>query len=378
MNKPLVSVIIYNPNGRIFIESCLSSVFSQTYSLIEIIVVDADSNDGSTEIIKKSFPQVKLIKTDPNCGFARGNNLGIRAASGDYLLCLNLDVILAPNYVEEIIATFEEEPKTGSATGKLLLRWKSVHNLLDTTGHLLSIFRKVINRGAREIDRGQYDKEEQRHNIFGVCAAAAIYRRKALEDVTLQEEYFDESFHAYFEDADLDWRLKLRGWQAAYVPSANAFHERGGMGLESNPKTEILALRNRWLSMVKNESFSNLLVQSPFLLLQLFDDLFNRLIPHPYLWQAVTGFLKLLPQTLKKRRMIQNQRRLGAKDSLKFFTISLIDISSVVGFYTAMALIIALIYLLGIITFFILIFILVALNLLVNNILTWFLIGRKK
>ncbi len=99
--------------------------------------------------------------------------------------------------------------------------------ILDSTGHLVFASRRAIDRGERELDRGQYDALT---NLFGVCGAAPVYRRKMLEDVRLSDEYFDEDFFAYFEDFDISWRAKLKGWNFGFVPGAIGYHYRGASG----------------------------------------------------------------------------------------------------------------------------------------------------
>src|SRR5262249_58653681 len=116
----------------------------------------------------------------------------------------------------------------GSLSGKLL-RGDPVEgpSVIDSAGHVLYRNRTALNRGENEPDRGQFDEPAE---VFGVCAAAALYRRAMLEDVRVGDDYFDSTFFAYLEDVDLDWRARLRGWKAWYAPAAVAIHERGHTG----------------------------------------------------------------------------------------------------------------------------------------------------
>src|SRR5439155_16165933 len=136
----------------------------------------------------------------------------------EYVLVLNPDTVLRPNFIEELIHALDARPDAASASGKLL---RMDSTTIDSTGIVMLRSQRHLDRGADEPDIGQFDKPE---DIFGASGAAAMYRRPALEDARIDDEYFDEDFFAYREDADLAWRLRLLGWNSIYVPSAVALH----------------------------------------------------------------------------------------------------------------------------------------------------------
>src|SRR3972149_8610335 len=242
MNMPLVSVIVLNWNGGGFLEECLNSLANQSYKRFEIIVVDNGSTDGSLELVKKKFSgSVKLIENGRNLGFSGGNNRGIEAAKGSYILLLNNDAVAEKKWIEELIISAEKYPKTGMCASKVLSY--DNRNIIDNVGHL--IYRDGLNRGKGRLeeDRGQYDNEEE---VFFPSGCAALYRKKMLDEIGL----FDDEFFAYGDDTDIGIKGRLAGWKCLYVPSAIVFHRYSG---SSNPYSELKAFyveRNRvWIAI---------------------------------------------------------------------------------------------------------------------------------
>ena len=223
----LVSVIIVTWNNVDEIAACLETVKSQSYRSLEVIVIDNASHDGTADVVAKDFPHVQLHRNGTNVGFSRGCNQGIDQTQGDFLLFLNPDVRLNPTYVERLLEGLESDPSVGSAGGKIYLE-ATDPKWLDSTGILLDKARwHPHDRGHGQLDNGQYNQQE---HVFGITAAAALYRRQTLEECRVGGEIFDEDFFAYYEDADLAWRAQLLGWRALYVPEAVDYHPRRGPG----------------------------------------------------------------------------------------------------------------------------------------------------
>jgi len=259
--KLKASVVICHWNGGEDVIRCLETIEKQTYKNIETILSDNGSTDGSPEKIKTKFPWVKIIKSGKNLGFAGGNNIGIDQSDGDIVFTINQDLFLKPDYVEKIMNYFSTAPgDIGSAGGKILrLDGKSI----DSAGLRLSKARRFFDRGSGEDDRGQYEREEE---VFGICAAAAAYRRTMLDAVTENNrgEYFDERFFLLVEDVDLAWRARHCGYKAAYLPSAVCLHARGGADWKNRNK-QYLSFRNRYYLIIKNEFGINILLHSSWI-----------------------------------------------------------------------------------------------------------------
>lgn len=218
---PLVSIIIPNWNGIQHLGGCLNALRVQTYSQIEVILVDNGSTDGSLAFVTEHYPEVRLLALEQNLGLTGGNNLGFEAARGEILVSLNNDTEAHPRFVEALASALEEHPEAGMAAAKMLLfdRRDHIHSAGDGYGRDGIPF----NRGVWQRDEGQFDEPGW---IFGGCGGAVAYRSTMLDDVG----YFDESFFMYCEDVDLNWRAQLAGWKCWYVPQAVVYHKLSATG----------------------------------------------------------------------------------------------------------------------------------------------------
>lgn len=312
MKNPLVSINILTYNGESLIEDCLQSVLDQTYENLEILVIDNASTDKTVEKIRNS--PIRIIKNKENLGFAAGHNLGIRESKGEYVLCLNQDVVLDKNFVKYAIEAMEKDNPIGSVQGKLYKHGK----ILDTTGLTALKNRRFINRGQGEEDKNQYHAGE----IFGVDGAAPVYRRDALEDTKIINEYFDEDFFCYKEDIDLAWRMRLYGWKAVYEPRAIAYHLRGAgdsavrkpMAIIRERKkisrlAKFYSFKNQRLMQIKNE-VSSLFFRDFFsILIKEIGAWFYVLFFEHYTWKAIRELFKQVPNAWKKRKIIMSNKK---------------------------------------------------------------------
>lgn len=216
MVKVAVNIVTYNSAKDV--QSCLDSLAAQTFRDFHIRILDNASLDETLDVLRNF--EGDLVSSTVNTGFAKGHNDLIRLGPAQYVLILNPDTILRPEFLDRLVQALDARPDAASATGKLL---RMDGTTLDSTGIVMLRCQRHLDRGAGETDRGQYDKPE---DVFGPSGAAALYRVKALEDVAVNGQYFDEDFFAYREDADLAWRCRLMGWTSIYVPSAVALHRR--------------------------------------------------------------------------------------------------------------------------------------------------------
>jgi GT2 family glycosyltransferase len=268
----MVSIIVVSWNSERFISDCLSSIKMQSYNPIETIVVDNGSEDRSVELIRQMDKEVKLIKNNTNMGFCRANNQGLAYAQGDYIFFLNADVILEKRYIEEALNSFKIDKHIGMVSGKIL---RFDRKTIDSTGQFLSRARRAIERGYGEPDKGQYEEDGY---IFSVCGAAALYRRQMVDELMLNNEFFDEDYFAFYEDLDLGWRAHLLGWVGYYNPRAVAYHYRGGSQQQrgwlarfsqfSQRPTELKfhILKNRYLTIMKNDRIRSFFLCLPWFL----------------------------------------------------------------------------------------------------------------
>lgn len=302
----IASIVVLNWNGGLMLQKCLRSVASQDLEGVEVVVVDNASRDGSLEPVRAEFPDFRIVSLDTNNGFSGGMNEGIKSAGGRFLLLLNFDVEIEPDYLRICVETLQKDLTLGGVNGKLLKAGED-SAVLDTTGHLVYRNRRAVDRGEWEPDTGQYDQET---SVFGVCGAAPCYRREMLEDISVEGEIFDEDFFAYFEDFDLSWRAQLRGWKFRYVPEAVGIHHRGGSGGKAS--TFILACnhRNRLLTMAKNDHLQSFMKHFLGIAYTELRATAHMLWMRPMaVLMAWWQFAALLPKIWKKRRVIQARRK---------------------------------------------------------------------
>ncbi|MEK3985219.1 glycosyltransferase family 2 protein [Paenibacillus sp. FSL K6-3166] len=329
MNNKSVSVHIVTYNSADDIIDCIEAVMAQNYLVKKIVVVDNASTDGSADKVRtfyhqfksdspaaflvgheamnsareiKQYPTIDLLENELNTGFAPAHNQAIAATETDYVLVLNPDLTLAPDYISRLITQMENNPQIGSATGKLLL--KGDYGLVDSTGLRMNRARRAFDRGAGE-PAAQWT---QSGSVIGVSGAAAVYSRRMINDISVDGEFFDADFFAYKEDVDVAWRAQLFGWQACYDAEAIGYHERGWK--TSGRSTKAMFIRrisyiNRYKMIYKNEPARTMLKT-------IFISLPYELAAHGYMLlrepQLITAwksFFTQLPALKKKRKYIQ-------------------------------------------------------------------------
>jgi GT2 family glycosyltransferase len=308
------SVVFCNWNGGEYIIKALESIEKQTYKGIETIVVDNGSSDGSADRIEKVFKGIRLIRNAANLGFAGGNNVGIAAASGDIIFTINQDVILTEDFVGKILGYFKNAPGSVGSVGGKILRMDG--NLIDSAGLRLSRARRFFDRGSEEIDDGQFDMPEE---VFGICAAAAAYRKSMLEKISSgkRNRYFDERFYLLVEDVDLAWRARHCGYSAYYYPDAICYHIRGGAGWRNKTK-QYLSFRNRCFMIIKNEYLINIFLAMPWFIFYDCPRLLYLIFSNRLTWKAMREIFRELPQLIKDRQNILNRSKMKPSEARKW------------------------------------------------------------
>jgi len=297
-----VSVVMVTLNASSFIRDALDSLRGQSFRDFEIIIVDNGSTNGTIELLEKEYPEAKLIKNKENLGFPQANNQGITLAKGEYILTLNPDVILTPSFLAEMVKKADEAGgEYGMFAGKML---RFDGKTIDSLGLILSRARRFYDRGGGERDIGQYDEPAE---VFGVCAGAALYRRRMLEEIKYDGEYFDPSFFFLAEDFDISWRAQLAGYRALYIPQAICYHMRG----TSKAERQYFSFKNRYLLMIKNDSFKNILLHSPYIIPYDIARFFFLLVTNRLLFKALSEIKKLLPELKEKRRFIKQRTKVS-------------------------------------------------------------------
>lgn len=244
---PMVSIIILNFNTLEVTCEFIESTKKLTYPNYEIILVDNASTENPTEIISNNYPDVRLIVNKTNLGFAGGNNVGIKAAKGDFFFIVNNDTEVTPDLLEQLLKPFDSDPKVGIVSPKI--RFHSNPEVIQYAGFTEINPFTGRNRliGLGETDRGQYDKAGPTAYTHG---AAMLVKKEVVEAVGLMPDHF----FLYYEELDWSAHIRREGFKIHYQPSALIYHKESmSVGKESVLKA-YFQNRNRILFMRRNST----------------------------------------------------------------------------------------------------------------------------
>ena len=325
---PLVSITLVTYNSGRFIGRCLQSIFAQQYRRLEVIVVDNASHDSTPQVLARYSDRIRLIWNKRNAGFAAAQNQAIAAGSGQWVLVLNPDVELTPGFVARLVEAGEEpiavgEARVGAVCGKLLALGEDMtvptRPLVDSAGIFFTPTLRHFDRGSRQPDNGRYEMPEY---VFGASAAAALYRREMIEDVSIEGEFFDPDFFSYREDADVAWRAQLMGWKCLYVPHALGYHVRTVQPWNRSklpPEINMHSVKNRFLMRLKNAGASLYLRNLVPITLRDLGVLCYCLLVERSSLPAFRLLRLAWPRALRKRRWIQQHRRVADRELARWF-----------------------------------------------------------
>lgn len=319
---PKISIVVLNWDGKQHLETCFNSIKEQTYQNFETILVDNGSKDGSIELVKEKFPWVKLVSLPINIGFPRGNNVGIKASEGEYILTLNNDTKLEKDCLKNLIEVVEQNKDVGMFALKMMFFYEP--NLVNSTGTLLYKDGSAMNRGIKQEDKGQFEEIDE---IFGPCAGAALYKKEMLEDIRLgEDEYFDKDFIIYLEDADLSLRAQMKGWKSVYVPKSIIHHVHSATMQAKSPRKLYLSERNRIWYTIKDYPVP-LLFKTPLYTFKRYLTLAKNLEKateskhkfkkSEFVWALIKAWLVgifYIPKMLRKRKIIQKNKKISKKE----------------------------------------------------------------
>lgn len=315
--QPSVSVIIVHHRGRKILRRCLDSLFNTIYDNFRVVLVDNGSRDGSVNTVKTTHgDRLKVIRSEVNLGFVGGNNLALRQVRSKYVVLLNDDTVVDPDWLRYLVEAAEYDTSIGACQPKLLsLADPRYFEYNGCVGGMLDIYGIPLCRGRVfniiEEDRGQYDTPTE---VFWAGGAAIFIRRKALNEAGL----LDQMFYAHMEEIDFCWRMRLLGYKVTSVPKSVVYHLGGGTPLGG---IFYLKHRNNLIVMLKNFSTSNLLRYFP---VRLVFDLFSLLFflrtdkaRSVCICKAYSWLLRNLREVFSSRYSVQKKRKVSDSKIIK-------------------------------------------------------------
>ena len=321
-----IAVIVVNWDRRDLLLACLRSLERQTVAHFSVVLVDNGSSDGSAEAVLNEFlssPKFDLhiIRNHVNLGFCAANNQGIRAAAdADLIALLNNDAEADPGWLAALSRVYSEHADVGMTASKILVYENPQR--IDKVGHLIFPDGQNRGRGSGQLDRGQFDREEE---VLWPDGCAAMYRREMLDTIG----GFDEDFFAYADDAELGLRARIAGWRCLYVPDAVVRHHRGAsLGVLSARRLELIE-RNRILLATKLFPWSLLWLNGVYHAARVsagiwaalkgrgevarFPGLSGKMRVASALTKGLFSAMRMAPRMLRKRRDVDRYRKLSPK-----------------------------------------------------------------
>ena len=307
-NSPLISIILVNWNGRKWLPDCLESIFLQTYSNFEVILVDNASEDDSVEFVRTNYPGAIILKNNENAGFAGGNNRGYEAAKGEYLFLLNTDTRLESDSLEKTLKAFDLYPNAGTVQPKLVMM--NNPEILDACGSYWTDTTILHHYGMHK--KSNHKAYNSPIFVFSNKGAAMLIRKQVIDSIGL----FDDDYWCYYEETDLCHRIWISGYECLYYPDAVIHHAVGSTAkLFPNAFINYHSFKNKLNSFLKNFELKTLIRVLPVhfiaVIMLCIVWLFKGKIEHSTaMMKSVMWNLTRLPDTFKKRRKIQLRRRM--------------------------------------------------------------------
>lgn len=265
---PRAALLIATYNAEGDVADCLAAVAALSTRPLEVVWIDGGSTDGTAERVRTEALRLaaagisfELVTDVANIGYAAAMNRGIERSTAPWVLALNADARLEPDYVDRLLARVEGHgDRAAAATGRLSrFATAGEPDRLDACGMFLVRAWRHFDRGSDQLDAGQF---RQPARVFGATGAASLFSRRALEDTAVGPgHYFDELFHSYREDAELAFRLQERGWDVLYEPTARARHRRFNLPQRRSSMSDLVnfhTLKNRYLLRAYHQTFGNL------------------------------------------------------------------------------------------------------------------------
>ena len=242
-----VRVVVVNHDGGAVTLRCLDALAETKWpsDRLEVVLVDNASTDGVLEEVRRTRPAVTVIASAENEGFGRACNRAMADLSGlDYVALINNDAVPQTGWLAPLVDALDADPGLGAVCPKVLLEVAATEPVINSVGGMLYQGWFGGDRGYLEPDRGQYDEPAE---VFSWSGAAVLLRGDYLRDVGL----FNPAFFLYYEDLELSWRGRLRGWRYQTVPSSVVHHRHGFTTKVGSERFTAWEDRGRWMTVVE-------------------------------------------------------------------------------------------------------------------------------
>ena len=331
--SPKVTVVIPHLKNRAMLCSCLDSLRMTEWRDFSVLVVDNGGESSDLFGIETDYPETEVLRLPANVGYAGGCNEGLKRASSKYVVCMNDDAVVEPGWLKPLVDEAERDPLIGALQPKILSSKErrngnrvfdyagAAGGLIDRLGFPFCLGRSFA---GREEDRGQYDGSRE---IFWASGVAMFAPRELL----LSLGGFDTGFFMHMEEIDLCWRLRLSGFKVLSVPQSVVWHEGGASLQEGSPEKVYYNHRNAIAMLLRNRSLAALALTLPArLLLEVVAAMY-------YLTDGIDGMSRAmqvaraaadnfrgLGETLRKRRLTQQSRRVGDRELFRGAPVSML------------------------------------------------------
>jgi GT2 family glycosyltransferase len=283
-NTPEVTVIIPNYNGRQLLINCIRTLECQTFKTFKVLVIDNGSTDGSTGVTSSEL-DYRLVSLGENTGFCHAVNEGVRLADTPYVILLNNDTEVYPDFVGALLKSIKKSKRIFSCNSMMIDYRK--RGIIDNAGDYYTALGWAVSRGKG----GEVTSYDAPADVFSCCGGASIYRRDAI----IELGGFDEHHFAYLEDVDMGYRARIRGYRNCYEPAAKVLHIGSATtGSRYNEKKVFLAARNSMYLIHKNMPALQIIFNFPLIALGVvIKSIFfaAKGMTHDYLKGIVTGIL---------------------------------------------------------------------------------------
>jgi GT2 family glycosyltransferase len=326
VNLHSVSIVIANFNGEKLLSDCLISIQNQTFTDFEVLIVDNASSDDSVYLVQHKFPWAKVISSKVNLGYCGANNLGFENALGNFIVFLNNDTIAEKDWLMELVNAAKNKGVDICACKVLLMHNKG---LIDACGLEVDEYGGSVGIGFLQKDDGRYDKSSSVFSAYGACM---LVKREVFKDVG----GFDADFFMMFEEVDLCWRARLRGYRIKYVPSSRLYHVKSVTIRKTYTSREFVlkyCFPNRLTSIIKNYEINNVFEKVPFVIaLFTIQTVYSAAVDRRmnYILSFLQGFMRVfvnIHKTIKKRTAVQSRRKIPDDELIKLMTKKPVDFS---------------------------------------------------